>query len=97
MVLLAWLFLCLSRTRIASDCARPMAAVRQLREDLRETYPEIDELCSDAYLQSVLDVPGRSFEKARDAKIAASLAWRREFGVDALCSRLACTADGRWT
>jgi len=68
-----------------------------LRNALRSSYPEIDELYSDAYLARVLAVPGRTFEYARDEKISKALAWRREFGVHELAQSVQCQEDGTWS
>lgn len=66
------------------------SSVAALRSSLRSEYPEIDELYSDSYLQSVIDVPGRSFDYARDEKIRGALEWRRSYGVDGLISSFVC-------
>lgn len=60
------------------------ATIRKLRSSLRESYPEIDQLYSDSYLSTVLSVPNRSYEYARDEKIGGALRWRREYQVDEL-------------
>lgn len=57
---------------------------QRLRNALSENYPEIEILYSDEYLESVIAVPGRTFEYARDEKIQKALEWRRAFGVDSL-------------
>jgi len=56
-----------------------------LRTSLRTDFPEIDSHYSDEYLASVLNVPNRTFEYARDEKIRGALQWRREYDVDVLC------------
>ena len=68
---------------------------QQLRARLCDKYPEIDWVYSDAYLQKVLDVPGRTFEYACDEKVTGALQWRREFGVDELCNELH-NSNGEW-
>eukprot|EP00571_Detonula_confervacea_P017815 CAMPEP_0172298496 /NCGR_PEP_ID=MMETSP1058-20130122/1127_1 /TAXON_ID=83371 /ORGANISM="Detonula confervacea, Strain CCMP 353" /LENGTH=259 /DNA_ID=CAMNT_0013007771 /DNA_START=162 /DNA_END=941 /DNA_ORIENTATION=- len=55
-----------------------------LRASLQPTYPEIDELYSDAYLTAVLSAPNRSYEYARDEKIRGALESRKSYKVDAL-------------
>jgi len=59
----------------------------ELRGALVTEFPEISGLCSDRYLSDVLSVPGRKFEYARDEKVRKALEWRREYGVDRMCSR----------
>lgn len=68
------------------DESSSSSSVAALRSSLRSEYPEIDELYSDSYLQSVIDVPGRSFDYARDKKVRGALEWRRSYGVDGLIS-----------
>ena len=58
--------------------------ISTLRKSIRQTYPEIDHLYSDAYLASVVSVPDRTYEYARDEKISKALEWRRQYGVDSL-------------
>jgi len=58
-----------------------------LRDSLSKEFPEIDSVCSDAYLANVLTVANRTFDYARDEKIRKSLQWRRDHGVERLCSR----------
>eukprot|EP00532_Pseudo-nitzschia_australis_P011019 CAMPEP_0168229358 /NCGR_PEP_ID=MMETSP0140_2-20121125/15231_1 /TAXON_ID=44445 /ORGANISM="Pseudo-nitzschia australis, Strain 10249 10 AB" /LENGTH=490 /DNA_ID=CAMNT_0008161161 /DNA_START=44 /DNA_END=1516 /DNA_ORIENTATION=- len=60
----------------------------KIREALRGDFPEIDVLCSDAYLESVASVPGRSLDYVIHHKVRGSLEWRRSYGVDALRSAL---------
>lgn len=65
-----------------------MRNVEQIRRDLGDTFPELNDVCSDAYIRRIVSVPGRAFEYARDEKIANALIWRRDFGVDDLCNEL---------
>ena len=58
----------------------------RIREALRKDFPEIDALCSDAYLESVASVRGRSLDYAIHRKVRESLEWRRCYGVDDLRS-----------
>lgn len=44
-------------------------AVSTLKASLRPTYPEIDVIYSDAYIEAVLSVPERTYEYARDEKM----------------------------
>ena len=60
----------------------------KIREALRGDFPEIDVLCSDAYLESVASVPGRSLDYVIHHKVRRSLEWRRSYGVDALRNAL---------
>ena len=62
-----------------------MMMIDALRTSLRTDFPEIDSHYSDEYLASVLSVPNRTFEYARDEKIRGALQWRREYDVDVLC------------
>jgi hypothetical protein len=64
--------------------------ISSLRKAVRQIYPEIDELYSDAYLEAVLSVPERAYEYARDEKISKALQWRREYGVDQLTDAFCC-------
>ena len=73
-----------------------MQKVSQLRDGLRSAYPEVDTLFTDSYLSSVLLVPDRSFEYARDQKMANALQWRREFGVESLIGEI-CYENDQWT
>ena len=66
------------------------STVATLRSNLRPEYPEIDKLYSDSYIQSVIDVPGRSFDYAKDEKIRGALEWRRNYGVDGLVRSVVC-------
>ena len=66
------------------------SSTRSLRAALRPRYPEIDRLYSDAYLEAVIDVPGRAFDYARDEKIGKALEWRRSYRVDALRRSFRC-------
>ena len=59
--------------------------IETIRTSLRPDFPEIDSYYSDEYLASVLSVPNRTFEYARDEKIRGALQWRREYDVDVLC------------
>jgi len=59
-------------------------AVSTLRASVRQSYPEIDQLYSDAYIAAVLSVPNRTYEYARDQKIIGALEWRRSYAVDML-------------
>lgn len=63
-----------------------MESVKRIRSELREEYGEIDQLYTDAYLEAIVSVPGRSYECARDEKVRGALKWRRGFNVDALCA-----------
>lgn len=72
-----------------SNSAATTIAAR-MREELRGDFPEIDRLCSDAYLESVAGVPGRSLEHAIHQKVKRSLEWRRFHGVDALRAAFVC-------
>ena len=74
--------------------ATTAGAVADLRAALRPTHPEIDALCSDAYLSAVLSVPGRAFDCARDAKVKGLLEWRRAYGVEALTAAFRREPDG---
>lgn len=67
--------------------------VATLRASLQKSHPEIDYLYSDNYLASVLSVPGRPFEYARDIKILGALNWRRSYGVEALVTAFKCVSD----
>ena len=67
--------------------------ISTLRKSIRQTYPEIDHLYSDAYLASVVSVPDRTYEYARDEKISTALEWRRDYGVDLLVDAFYCN-DG---
>mmetsp|Transcript_51148 Transcript_51148/g.153674 ORF Transcript_51148/g.153674 Transcript_51148/m.153674 type:complete len:314 (-) Transcript_51148:188-1129(-) len=75
------------------DVAHAISGVESLRTALRPDFPEIDRLYSDEYIRSVLSVPGRTFEYARDKKIRGALEWRRSFGVEALRGTFRCDDD----
>ena len=74
------------------DPAAPSLAsqISSLRKSVRQSYPEIDQLYSDAYLSAVLSVPDRTYEYARDEKISKALEWRRDYGVDLLTEAFRC-------
>ena len=55
-----------------------------LRATLRSSYPEIDELFSDSYINAVLSVPNRTYQYALNEKIRGALDWRRSYNVDSL-------------
>jgi len=79
-----------NNSKNSNDDDESSSSVAALRSSLRSEYPEIDDLYSDSYLQSVIDVPGRSFDYARDEKIRGALEWRRGYGVDGLISSFVC-------
>mmetsp|Transcript_21924 Transcript_21924/g.52178 ORF Transcript_21924/g.52178 Transcript_21924/m.52178 type:complete len:364 (-) Transcript_21924:649-1740(-) len=57
---------------------------RRIREALTEEYPELETLYSDAYLESVAGVPGRSISYATEHNVRRSLEWRRSYGIQSL-------------
>lgn len=63
---------------------------RWIREALRDEFPEIDDLFSDAYLESVAGVAGRSLEYATEKSIRGALEWRRSYKVEALRKAFFC-------
>lgn len=76
-----------------SDKADIKVLVATLRASLQQSHPEIDVLYSDSYLKSVLSVPNRTYEHARDVKILGALNWRRSYNVDALVKAFKCVYD----
>ena len=72
-----------------------MERVKRIRSELRGEYDELDQLYTDAYLEAIVSVPGRSYECARDEKVREALKWRRGFNVDALCAE-ASFCQGEW-
>ena len=77
--------------------AAAVASARSLRAALRFKYPEIDRLYSDRYIESVIAVPGRAFDYARDEKIRKALKWRRSYRVDALRMAFRCDENSSGT
>jgi len=71
-----------SATAQDSDENRPNC--QKIRDALCEEFPEIETLFSDAYLESVARVPGRSLDYAIHKNIKGSLEWRRSYRVEDL-------------
>jgi len=56
---------------------------RKMREVLKNEFPESSDFFTDSYIQSVIQVPNRTFHQAHQ-KLISSLKWRREFEVERL-------------
>lgn len=80
-----------SNNRCDNDDIKVLVAT--LRASLQQSHPEINVLYSDNYLKSVLSVPNRTYEYARDVKILGALNWRRSYNVDALVKAFKCVSD----
>jgi len=46
-------------------------------------YPEVNEVYTDTYLDSVISVPDRSFERSQQ-KLLQCLTWRRDYNVEGI-------------
>ena len=68
---------------------------QKIREALTGEFPELETLYSDAYLETIAGVPGRSLCHATQHNIRRSLEWRRSYGVRALREAFEVVVDGK--
>lgn len=69
----------------SSDSYDKFCGCKKLRDALSGDFPEIENVYSDAYLDSVAGVPNRTIEHAIH-KMERSLKWRRKYDVESLLS-----------
>ena len=70
---------------------------QKIREALAGEFPELETLYSDAYLESVAGVSGRSLSYAINHTIRRSLEWRRSYGVETLREAFEVVVNGEET